>query len=50
MGVSERGVKYTLNGARLENSSPLCVSNEFTSEEAVISVEKGPILIILSKE
>jgi thiamine pyrophosphokinase len=50
LGVSERGVKYTLNGARLENSSPLCVSNEFTSEEAVISVEKGPILIILSKE
>jgi thiamine pyrophosphokinase len=50
LGVSERGVKYTLNGARLENSSPLGVSNEFTSEEAVISVEKGPILIILSKE
>ena len=50
VGVTEKGLKYPLNDATLDCSFPLGVSNEFTAEEAVISVKSGSLLIILSKE
>lgn len=48
-GVTERGMKYSLDEATLASNFPLGVSNEFLEEEAVISVRRGPLLIILSK-
>jgi thiamine pyrophosphokinase len=50
LGVTARGLKYPLENAGLDCGFPLGVSNEFAAEEAVISVEKGNLLIILSKE
>lgn len=48
-GVTEIGLKYPLENAVLDCGFPLGVSNEFTEEEAVISVKKGTLIIILSK-
>ena len=48
-GVSESGTGYTLSGAELTSSFPLGVSNyQLKGERAVISVEKGTLLLILS--
>lgn len=44
-GVTIKGAKYTLSGARLTPSFPLGVSNEFTSESAEITVKSGTLLI-----
>jgi thiamine pyrophosphokinase len=49
-GVTERGLKYPLTDARLDCTFPLGVSNQFSADEAVISVKSGTLLIILSKE
>ena len=49
-GVRERKTKYTLTDATLCLDFPLGVSNEFSGPFAEISVEKGPLLIILSKD
>lgn len=49
-GVSIRGVKYPLNQALLENSFPLGVSNEIVGEEAIISLERGTLAVMLSKD
>ena len=46
-GVSEYGMQYTLENARMEQSNPIGVSNEFQDEEAVISVREGTLLIFL---
>lgn len=46
-GVNMTGVKYTLTNATLTNDYPLGVSNEFIGEEAVISVEKGQLVLML---
>lgn len=47
-GVSETGVKYTLDKAILPFGSTLGTSNEFTDDTAEISVENGILLIVLS--
>lgn len=48
-GVSESGTGYTLSGAELTSSFPLGVSNyQLEGERAVISVDKGTLLLILS--
>ena len=49
-GVTEKGLHYTLDNATLDCGFPLGVSNQFSADEAVISVKKGTLLIILSKE
>lgn len=49
-GVTEKGFKYALDRATLKSSFPLGVSNEFKEDQAEISVERGPLLIILSEE
>ncbi len=43
------GVKYTLGKAKLENSFPLGVSNEFTENEAVLTISAGTALVVYSK-
>lgn len=48
-GVCEKGLKYTLDNAVLENSFPLGVSNEFTGEPSEISVKNGFLLIITER-
>ena len=45
-GVSIKGAKYEADGVTLSPSFPLGVSNEFTDEKAVISVQSGALLII----
>jgi len=49
VNVSASGVKYPLNNHSLKRIFPLGVSNEFTSDNAQISIENGTLLIVLSK-
>jgi len=44
-GVSIRGLKYEIDHAPLTNDFPLGVSNELVGKPAIISVEKGTLLI-----
>ena len=44
-GVTLRGLKYSLNEANLTAFHPLGVSNEFTGEEAEISVRHGTLIV-----
>lgn len=48
-GVSIHGAKYELDQVELSSAFPLGVSNEWTGDEAVITVEDGILLIILSQ-
>lgn len=48
-GLCESGVKYPLENAVLTNLFPLGVSNEIIDEQAVISFEKGILLVCFSK-
>ena len=45
-GVSERGLKYALDGATLTDTNPLGVSNAFTGEAAVVSVRQGRLTVL----
>ncbi len=47
-GVTLKGLKYSLDDAILSPSNPMGVSNEFISEEAIVSVEQGILLIMLT--
>lgn len=46
-GVTIRGMKYPLEKAVIRNDFPIGISNEFTGEAAVISVEKGQLACML---
>lgn len=48
VGVSERGMKYSLTDAVLRPDFPVGVSNEFSEKSAEIRVKNGCLLIILS--
>lgn len=45
-GVTETGLKYTLNDTELSNKTSLGVSNEFTGIESCISVRDGTLIIV----
>ena len=45
-GVTLRGLKYPLENATLTNTFALGVSNSFAEETAVISVERGTLLVM----
>lgn len=47
LGVTIKGMKYPLDRAVLRNDFPVGISNEFTGEEAVISVEKGQLVCMI---
>lgn len=49
-GVTTSGLKYPLNNATMVYGSTLGTSNEITSEQAIISVKDGRLLIITSTE
>lgn len=44
------GVKYPASGLRLLPGYPIGVSNEITTEEAVIEVERGIVMWVLAKD
>ena len=48
-GVSIRGLKYELEGERLNNAYPLGVSNEFTGKPAYVDVRDGTLLLTWNK-
>ncbi len=45
-GVTIRGLKYETAGISLSNMFPLGVSNEFTGQNASISLERGTLILI----
>lgn len=45
LGVTEIGLKYTLNNGELTSDMPLGVSNEFIGQPSSIEVRKGTLLI-----
>lgn len=49
-GVTISGVKYPLRDHTLTRWGSLGVSNEFKEKNAVLSVEDGDLLVVLSKE
>lgn len=48
-GVTVNGVKYSLQDATLNSRFPLGISNEWDGEEAVIGIEEGTLMIVLSR-
>lgn len=49
-GVSETGLKYTLNQYTMKNTYPIGVSNEFIGKRAKIKVENGSLLVIYTEK
>lgn len=49
-GITATGFKYPLKDAVLKNSFPLGISNMVTGKAGVISLEKGILLVIFSKD
>ena len=49
-GVDIRGAKWTLEGATLESTFPLGLSNEFAAPEAEIAVSDGALLVTVCGE
>lgn len=47
-GVTIEGMKYLLKDAVVRNDFPVGISNEFIGEEAVISVENGSLVCMIS--
>lgn len=47
-GVTIRGMKYPLENAVVTNDFPIGISNEFIGEEAVIAVEDGSLMCVIS--
>lgn len=47
-GLSESGLKYSLDSASLSDDRSLGLSNEFTGNEACIRLEEGNVLVIFS--
>lgn len=50
VGVSETGLKYSLNNAVVSTDFPIGVSNSFVGENAEISVKDGTLTIVYPNE
>ncbi len=48
--VSIKNVKYEITDYKLTNSFPIGISNEFTNNNAIVSIENGELLIVLSRD
>jgi thiamine pyrophosphokinase len=48
-GVTETGLKYSISDVDLKNDFPIGVSNEFTYEDAYISVKNGILMIYVGQ-
>lgn len=49
-GVTERGLYYPLENGVLTSGFPLGASNHFTGEEAVVTVQKGSLLLLWDRK
>ena len=49
-GITATGFKYPLKNAVLKSSFPLGISNKVTGKSGIVSLEKGVLLIIFSKD
>lgn len=49
-GITATGFKFPLKNAVLKNSFPLGISNKVTGKSGIISLEKGVLLVIFSKD
>lgn len=49
-GVSISGTVYEMTGGTLENAFPLGVSNEFATDAAEVSVQKGTLLVMIADD
>ncbi len=47
-GVTEKGLKYTLDNAVVENCNPIGVSNSFIGQESYVEVANGTLIIYFS--
>lgn len=50
VGVTEKGLKYSLDDYKLKFSDHVGVSNSFTGERAEVSVKEGTLLIMWQEE
>lgn len=50
LGVSIKGLKYSLDRAELKSDFPVGISNEFIGSSAEISVESGTLLCIFPRD
>lgn len=48
--LSISGMKYNLDNYLLNQGSSICQSNEITENEAVISLDKGRLIVIESRD
>ena len=48
--LSLKGFKYPLEGKTLEKGDPLGLSNELASEEGILALEKGRLLVVETKK
>lgn len=44
------GFKYNLNNYNLNTLDPLCISNEITKDQAIISYDRGVLIAIMSND
>ncbi|MEF9982940.1 MAG: thiamine diphosphokinase [Oscillospiraceae bacterium] len=50
VGVCLKNVKYELDEYTMTNNFPIGISNEFTENDAIISVREGRLLVFLSQK
>lgn len=48
LGVSIKGMKYTLDGYTMKNDYPIGISNEFIGQTAEVSIEDGQLVLMIS--
>ena len=46
LGVTLKGLKYTLDNATLSSRFPLGVSNEFTGTDSLVKVSQGTLIVV----